>query len=202
LRVERDLDIVCVDATNPFGNKKLLPSGILREPLNNLKRADAVVITRANLANNISQLKLEIRKYNPDCPIFISENKISKLVDLQDFPASKQSPESATNDRQGTTDKCLAFCALGNPNNFFEQLRRENYNLGATQAFPDHHFYTPKDIEKLTAKAKQNNAEILLTTAKDAVKLKNLKFDLSCYVVESKMIFDRENDFRRLLNQL
>ena len=52
-RVRHDLDIVCIDATNPFGNGKILPSGILREPLKNLKRADAVVITRANLVEDL-----------------------------------------------------------------------------------------------------------------------------------------------------
>jgi tetraacyldisaccharide 4'-kinase len=200
-RVKRDLDVVCVDATNPFGNKKLLPSGILRESLKNLKRADAVVVTRANLAKNISELKLEIGKYNPNCPIFISGNAISELIYIEDFPAKARSSQTEANCRQLAANRCLAFCALGNPNNFFEQLRHENFNLVATQTFPDHHFYTQKDIETLARKAKQSDADILLTTAKDAVKLKDLKFDLPCYAVKSEMIFDVENDFRQWLEK-
>lgn len=194
-RVRRDLDVVCVDAANPFGNGKLLPSGILREPLENLKRADAVVITRANLAKDLPVLKTKIESCAPNCPIFVAENKISGLIDLRDFPDAIRSAAII----KDSADRCLAFCALGNPNNFFEQLRRENFRLGATQAFPDHHFYNAGDIGKLTKKAKENGAGVLLTTAKDAVKLRNLKIDMPCFVVVNELIFAEESDFRRLL---
>ncbi len=197
-RIRRDLDIVCVDATNPFGNKKTLPSGILREPIENLQRADAIVITRANLAEDISNLKSEISEYNLHCPIFTAANKISSVIRLTDFPAETQSLEERQklNDKAQKT-KSLAFCALGNPNNFFEQLRQENFELTATRAFPDHHFYTQSDIENFSAKAKKSGAEILLTTAKDAVKLKDLKFGVPCSVIESEMIFDDESNFQK-----
>ena len=196
-RVERDLDIVLLDATNPFGNGKTLPTGILREPLKNLKRADAIVITRANLAKNIPNLKSQISRYNPNCPIFVSENKISALIELENFHSGKT--PTATNEGQQVANKSLAFCALGNPSNFFEQLRRENFNIIAEQKFPDHRFYTQNDIEKLVEKAKQSGAKILLTTAKDAVKLVNLKIDLPCFVAESELIFDDENNFKKLI---
>ena len=198
-RVRRNLDIVCIDATNPFGNEKTLPSGILREPLENLKRADAIVITRANLTRDVSNLKSQISKYNRKCPIFVAKNKISDLVTLEEFPAKAQSMQSFEK-QEGTKDKKLktkvfAFCALGNPNNFFEQLRQEKFELVSTQKFPDHHSYTQKDIEKLVAQAAQSGAKALLTTAKDAVKLKDLKFEVPCFVVESAMVFDGKNDF-------
>ena len=199
-RVIRDLDIVCIDATNPFGNEKTLPAGNLREPLENLKRAGAFVITRANLSNDISNLKSQISKYNSDCPVFVSQNKISKLIDLNDFhETNAQSSSVARNNRQWVSDDYLAFCALGNPNNFFEQLRREHFEVVSTQTFPDHHFYKQSDIEKLIRKAKQSGAKNLLTTAKDGVKLKNLKFDLPCFVAESELIFADEDKFRQWL---
>ncbi len=196
LRAERDLDIVCVDATNPFGNGKTLPTGILREPLKNLKRADALVITRANLVGDLSNLQAQISKYNPVCQIFTAANRISNLVELKEFLARQTDLPQVTNDERRPTDNCLAFCGLGNPNNFFEQLRQENFALSATETFPDHHFYTPKDILRLSEKAAQTNAEILLTTAKDAVKLKDLQIDLPCYVVESELVFSDEDNFR------
>lgn len=199
LPVKRDLDIVCIDATNPFGNKKLLPSGILREPLENLKRADAIVITRANLAKTVLELTAEIEKYNSDCPIFIAENKISGLINLEDFFAKPSNLRQATKCEPPISAGFLAFCALGNPNNFFGQLRQENYNLVATHIFPDHLFYTQRDVATIIKKANESGAEILATTAKDAVKLKDLTFDLPCYVVESEMIFDKTNDFRQWL---
>ena len=199
-RVRRDIDIVCVDATNPFGNEKTLPSGILREPLENLKRADAILITRANLVKDIVELKSKIRKYNVDCPIFVAENRFSRLINLEDFPAKTQKTQNETDNRQLTADRCLAFCALGNPNNFFDQLRGENFRLAATEAFPDHYYYRQKDIEKLIDKARRYEAKALLTTAKDAVKLKKLNFDLPCLVVESEMVFaDEADDFRKWL---
>jgi tetraacyldisaccharide 4'-kinase len=208
LRVKRDINIVTIDATNPFGNEKLLPSGILREPLESFKRADAVVITRANLVKNISDLKSRIREFNSICPIFAAENKISSLVDLKNFPAEAKGKKNyelrianyekkpTANHRPLTANRYFAFCGLGNPSNFFEQLRRENFNLVSTEKFPDHYFYSQKDISKLEAKARRDNAEILLTTAKDAVKLSGLKFDLPCLVVENEMIFAGENNFR------
>ncbi len=201
-RAMRDLDIVVLDATNPFGNSKALPFGILREPLENLGRADLIIITRANLVDEkqIANYKLRIANYNPDCPIFTAENEISNLVKLEDFLSDIQ----PTTDRPAlappTTDHCFAFCALGNPDNFFEQLRLENFNPAATRKFPDHHRYTQNDIAKLEAEARQTRAEILLTTAKDAVKLTNLKFELPCYVVESALVFDDEKKLHEIIS--
>jgi tetraacyldisaccharide 4'-kinase len=201
LRVRRDVNIVTIDATNPFGNKKLLPAGILREPLENLKRADAIVITRANLVENVANLKAQISKYNSHCPIFVSGNRILSLINLKKISAEIQSdanydPLITAYEKKPSADNCFAFCALGNPGNFFEQLRKENFKLISTEEFPDHHFYTQKDIAKLQTKARKAKAEVLLTTAKDAVKLKDLKFDLPCFVVESEMVFEDKDNFR------
>jgi len=192
-KAKRDLNIVCIDATKPFGNYKTLPSGILREPLENLNRADAIVITRANLTDKINNLKTEILKYT-DCPIFISNNKISNLIELEIFPAKIKDQKSKIKDQ-----KVFAFCALGNPDNFFNQLKSENFNLVSTEKFSDHHFYTQKDIAEIEKSAKKNGANFLLTTAKDAVKLKDLQFEMPCFVVETEMIFEDEKDFRQLI---
>lgn len=224
-RVRRDLDVVIVDAMNPFGNGKVLPSGILREPLENLKRADLIVISRANLIEDAEKLKAEIRKYNADCPILITENVILNLTELKDFSANTQKKESEPqinadarrlkSDKQGIEtgspkfeikkvkiNKALAFCALGNPENFFVQLRRERFDLVATLIFPDHHFYAPKDIERIEREAKTKKAEILLTTAKDAVKLESFEFRLPCFVVESELRFDDEAGFQRMIRDV
>jgi len=201
-QAKRDLNIVLLDATNPFGNSKTLPFGILREPLENLKRADLIVITRANLVDEerITNYKLLITNYNPDCPILTAENKISNLTQLKEFHAEAQSSQiKTTNDEQPTANKFFSFCALGNPDNFFEQLRRENFNVISTKKFPDHHRYTQSDLEKIETEAKQTGAETMLTTAKDAVKLANLKFELPCLVVESRLVFDDEKKLREII---
>ncbi len=197
-KAKRDLNIVCIDATKPFKDYRMLPFGTLREPLENLKRADAIVITRANLVGEkeISDFKLNINHYT-DCPIFTAKNIISKITELPDFISASKNQKPKTKNQ-----KYLSFCALGNPHNFFEQLRREDFNLTATETFPDHHFYTQKDVAKIEKSALESGAEILLTTAKDAVKLQNLKFNLPCFIVESEMIFNDEQGFRKLLSNL
>ena len=81
---KRDVDIVCIDALEPFGRGKMLPFGRLREPLPNLKRADAVVITRANLVNDVEAIKAEIRKYNSDCRIFTAGTRTFSSTGTRD----------------------------------------------------------------------------------------------------------------------
>ncbi len=191
-RAGRDLDIVCVDATDPFGNEKVLPAGILREPIQNLERADAIVITRADMAGNIDALQSRILELNPDSPIFFAENKISSVKALEDFHEWPQSEDKGV--------PALAFCALGNPRNFFEQLRRGNFQIAATKTFTDHHSYTQKDITDIETEAKASKASVLLTTAKDAVKLKNLRFEMDCFVVEIETVIDDLEAFSALFH--
>ena len=224
-KAKRDLDIVILDATNPFGNFKILPSGILRESLNNLKRADLIVISRANLVENTEETKRKIKKYNSDCPIFESENRISELIELKEFNAKtqmredevkknnscanvneyelpKRTEKSEIRNSEVKDKKALAFCALGNPNNFFEMLRRDNFNLISTEVFPDHNFYSRKDVKNLEKAAISSGAEILLTTGKDGVKLKNLQFDVPCFVVETELFFDDEENFLEIIRSI
>ncbi len=189
-KAKRDLDIVVIDATNPFGNRKTLPSGILREPLSNLHRADLVVITRANLVDDIAPIEGEIRRHNEKCDIVIAKNKTSRIVELGVFLRGDKLDTVKPN------GKAFAFCALGNPDSFFDQLRNEGFNLTAANTFSDHHSYTKHDVITIVTAAKESSAEILFTTAKDAVKLAGFEFELPCYVVESKLTFDDEKKLR------
>ena len=212
VRVKRDLDIVLIDAMNPFGNYKLLPAGSLREPVKNLKRADIVVISRANLVeeNEISNLKSEISSLNQNCKIFVSKNKIIKLTKPKDFFNKEahlaqeiKDPDLALSTQHSAlSTKIAAFCALGNPDNFFKQLRGEGCDLVCTKAFPDHHFYSQSEILKTEKEAIAKGAEVLLTTAKDAAKLVHLNFNLPCYIAESGLIFDDESAFREIIRNL
>lgn len=206
-RAQRNLDIVCVDATDPFGNGRIVPAGILREPLPNLRRADAVVITRANLIENVSILRSQIAKLGENRPIFTAENKIAALTELRLFLARTQSrAENEQKSENQTSEfenaKLFAFCALGNPENFFAQLRRDDFALVSTAIFPDHHFYAAKDIENLIRKAKSCGAEALVTTAKDAVKLRDLRFEMPCFVAESELRFENEAAFRETISSV
>ncbi len=179
----RNLDIVCVDATNPFGNGKLLPAGILRESLTNLKRADAIVITRTNLLENQeSDLETLISKIKvfSNCPIFVSRNRISLDSPIQILDS-------------------FAFCGLGNPDNFYAQLRQDNFQIVATKTFHDHYAYTQSDVNEIENLATEKKAKVLLTTAKDGVKLRDLKFNLPLKIIKSELTFDDESAFTKLI---
>jgi tetraacyldisaccharide 4'-kinase len=198
LRVKRHLDLVLLDATNPFGNGKLLPAGTLRETLESLKSAQAIIITRANLVDDISEIKKKVAKINPSCRVFVSKNKFTNLIKLKDLLSEKKT--NPTSNIQ--TLKTMAFCGLGNPDNFFEQLRLEKFNLVTTKTFPDHHIYTQSEIKNLEKEAVENGAEVLLTTAKDAVKLTHLKFNLPCFVAENGLTFEDESAFVNFIKNI
>ena len=193
-RAKRDVNIVCIDATNPFGNGSLLPAGRLREPLKNLSRANAIVITRANLVDDTSNLRSEISKWAPKTTIFECSSKIAVLTEIGARAVDRKDEEQG-----GQAQKYLAFCGLGNPANFFRQLESEGFEVVTPKPFPDHHFYKQEEIRKLERRAKAAGAGALITTAKDAVKLSGLKFELPCLIAEVKLVFDDPDGFRRLI---
>lgn len=207
LRLERDVEIVTIDATNPFGNGKLLPAGILREPVSALRRADCIVVTRSDLAGNLLDLEAQIKKINARCAVLFAKTRIVELIEIKEF---HQKVETSAHSKNNQFEKikaakqktALAFGGLGNPNAFFEQLRNENFTLSAGFSFPDHSAYAQKDVDAIEEKAREVNAEILLTTAKDAVKLSDFKFSLPCFVIEIEMIFDCDQPLLDLLAKL
>lgn len=173
LRVERDLNILTIDATNPWGGGHLLPYGHLREPRSGVSRADCIVVTRCDQANNVAALREEILRLNSKAPVFQSRMRIVHVVPLRSFETGRPpKPPHA------------AFCAVGNSRSFFNQLKRENYELALEKAFPDHHRYSQTDIDSLVEAARNAGANSLITTAKDAVKLQSISFSLPCYVLE------------------
>lgn len=193
LRLARDLDIVTLDATEPWGGGHLLPRGRLREPVSGLERADCVVITRAELAADIEGLRAEVVRVSGGCAeVFTSRVRTVRLRPLSGSgaPVAELKLESAA---------VGAFCAVGNPGAFFEHLRRDGFELSYTRAFKDHHAYTKADAESVSRQASERGARALLTTAKDAVKLRGFEFALPCYVVETELEFDGEERLRGLL---
>jgi tetraacyldisaccharide 4'-kinase len=209
LRLKRNLDVVTIDATNPFGNGKLLPAGILREPLNALNRADLIVLTRADLNGEISNLESEIKKYNPNCPVLLAKNEIKELKPLAEFlnlPAKTQNARNLENDFAfripRSAHNAAAFCALGNPAAFFRDLEKAGLKIVAAESFPDHYAYRQPDIEEIERKARETGAEILITTAKDGVKLEKIKFSLPCFVAEAGTVFEDDETLLKLLKSL
>jgi len=160
LRLTRDLNILTLDATNPFGHDQLLPAGLLREPVTSIQRAQCVVITRSD---QISAKKLEaltgtLHAMAPGLPLATTVHAPTR-VHLTDTP-----PEPSVWLKGRAV---FAFCGIGNPQAFFTTLEKLGARLVGTRVFDDHHHCTPTDFNELHEEALQNQAEILLTTEKN-----------------------------------
>jgi len=169
-KLARDVNIVAVDATEPFGNEKLLPAGLLREPLNSLKRADAVIITRANQNSpeKIDEIKKIISKIKPDMVFAAAVHKpmCVKLIKDNQIPLNQLAGK-----------KIYAFCGIGNPDAFFQTLTDMALNIVGTKVYNDHHVYTNDDIATIYEDASYKKAEFVLTTHKDWIKTALLCID-------------------------
>jgi len=189
--IQRDLDIVTIDATNPFGNSMLLPAGPLREPTKNLRRANCIVLTRTEQVKNVKEIVQQISTVAKNIPVFTSRMVTQKFTDVagDDFPLAE------------IKDKAIgAFCAVGNSSSFFEHLRSESLQPLFSRSYRDHHQYTQLDVDGLTAHARRTSAEALITTAKDATKLANLKLEIPCYVLHIEIEFDETAEVTALIS--
>jgi tetraacyldisaccharide 4'-kinase len=96
--------------------------------------------------------------------------------------------------------RVAAFCAVGNPHSFFEHVRRSGYELALQKSFPDHHVYSQDEIDALSRAAEEVGASALITTAKDAVKLRTLSFPIPCYVLEIEIDIEGAEELAQLVN--
>jgi tetraacyldisaccharide 4'-kinase len=165
-RLARDLDVVLMDATEPWGHGHLFPRGLLREPPAALRRADAIVLTRCDQASpqELDRLRRAVVSQTPDIPIAETVHRPLEWINC----AGQTAPLDLVR-RQPTA----AFCGIGNPAAF----QRTLYSLGATplsfRTFADHHRYTPEDIAQVHAWARQQPPDAMIaTTQKDLVKLR------------------------------
>ena len=188
LRLARDLDIVTIDATNPWGGGHLLPYGRLREPLSGLSRASCTVITRVDQAGDIEKTTSKLRDLTNGRPIFLSR---MRTIGTEPIHPGREELEKA--------QPCLAFCGVGNPSSFFRQVKAAGYEIVAQKAFADHHFYTQTEIDKLEQIARQSGAECLITTEKDAVKLRSLQFSLPCRALKIEIAIENSAELERLI---
>jgi tetraacyldisaccharide 4'-kinase len=195
LCMARDLNIVTIDATTPWSNRLTLPAGLLREPRSGLERADCIVITRVDEAKSLDALRREIDRFIKGRPVFLSHTMSSGLRPLSN--TEERSLSRGNND----SIPVAAFCAIGNPQSFFSQLRKAGYTVSNTHAFRDHHGYSQSDIDDLVNRSIAKGAGALVTTAKDEVKLRALRFDLPCYVADIEVEIEDDAKFRQLIDR-
>lgn len=162
-RLARDLNVVLVDATQPFGFGHLLPRGLLREPARSLKRADLVIVTRCDQVSTADRrhLQKELAALAPDVQRLSCSHRVVGLVDLQGRECGERTEGK----------RALLFAAIGNPRSFRTTAKRMGIDVVAEHWWPDHHQYREKDITRLLEVATRKSPDLLLTTEKDAVKL-------------------------------
>jgi len=167
-RLVRDLDIVAVDATDPFGCGHLFPRGLLREPLSSLARARAVVLTRA--ASVDASRRGEIRRLLTEA---CGGALPSVWLEAAHRPVQLRSATSATQPIERLRGpRIAAFAGIGNPAAFRNSLENLGANLAGFRPFPDHHAYTAADLCSLREWTAGLHADLVVTTLKDLVKVR------------------------------
>jgi tetraacyldisaccharide 4'-kinase len=167
LRLQRDADIVLIDATDAFGGGATLPVGRLREPISALRRASVVVITRA-VEGTAPAAEAIIRRYTK-CPIFFAATKLESVLRVPQL-AEPLPPQ------EWSRMRFMAFCGIGNPSAFFQDLRGWGFQLAGERRFNDHHVYTQREASELENAAKSSGADALLCTEKDVWNLRHVQF--------------------------
>lgn len=163
-RLERDTDIVLVDALSPFGYDLLVPRGLLREPPEHLCRAHAVWLTHSDLVRkaDVEAVRARVESLAPQARIWECVHAPMRLHRLD--ATGEEAPETLRGRR------VCALSSLGNPEAFERTLARLGANLVGAARFPDHHVYRPDDLLRV-AEEEAAEAEWVVTTEKDAVRL-------------------------------
>jgi tetraacyldisaccharide 4'-kinase len=164
-RIARDVDLVLIDALEPFGLGHLLPRGLLREPVRSLRRADLVVLSRADLitAAERAAIRAEAERRAGTLRWVEARHAPLELIDGEGTP-------TPIADLGGQS--VAAFCGIGNPEGFRRTLLPLCRKLLDLRVYPDHHGYTADDVRSLQSWARDLGANLVLTTQKDLVKLR------------------------------
>jgi tetraacyldisaccharide 4'-kinase len=232
-RARRDLDLVLIDATAPFGTPasgddaamsgrpRLLPRGLLREPLASLARADAVLVTRADqaTADVIADLDRRIAGHHGSPPVAHASMTWASLDGSDAGRAETARLAGAAADRCFEHDiaverlamlDVVAVSAIGNPAAFRRTLDGHARRVIAHHVFPDHHRYGPLLLRRLLHDAKRAGAHAVVTTAKDDAKWRPLLIanpalcpdDLPILRPRLAIAYDRPDAIDRLLDRL
>ncbi|MBO7329146.1 MAG: tetraacyldisaccharide 4'-kinase [Lentisphaeria bacterium] len=166
LMLKPHINIVLVDSSDPFGNGHVLPRGVLREPIKNIRRADYIFLTKSDGSHKIEHLKRFIRRHTRRAEIIECCHKPQNLVTLE---GRNILPLSAL---KGA--KVAALSAIARPDSFERFLEDFGADLVLKDHFADHHRYTQQEIIDFVNQAKAAGAEMIVTTEKDAVRIPRL----------------------------
>ncbi len=164
-RIHRDLDIVLIDALQPFGYGHVLPRGLLREPIHRLARADLIALSRADAVDEARrrQLRAEVLKVAPKAAWIELVHRPQSLLDAAGQVVSIDQLKGL---------RIAAFAGIGNPQGFYHSLEQLGCELVARRAFPDHFHYDQDDLAELADwVAGLTEVDAVVCTCKDLVKI-------------------------------
>lgn len=164
-KLKHSIEVVLVDSTNPFGNGNLLPRGILREPVRNLKRADIIFLTKCR--GDVSAVKEEIRRYNTTAEI-VECNHTPKV--MKDVWSREEFPLDWLRDKTVCT-----LSGIASPKGFENSLRHLGAKVVWCERYADHHRYDASEVLYALNRTADMGADALVTTEKDAVRFPRLE---------------------------
>ena len=165
-QLKRNVDIVLIDAESPFSNNRVLPAGLLREPFTALKRADLFLLNRSENVdfNQIKGLKSSLNTLSPlNRGIFSAETRLESCVSV----ATQEEEELDFLKEK----KVFAFSGIGSPEAFEKSIESAGGEVVSYKIFKDHYNYQKEDLLTLLDQYSASEADLILTTEKDAVKL-------------------------------
>ena len=181
LRLARNLDIVMVDSSRQLESEWLLPAGLLREPVAACRHADILIVTRKSEKHRITLRDAAAP------PIFYAH---TKLIGFQRF-----GPDPDPKDRSHLgPGPLLAFCGIGNPIAFFDDLTRWHVPVVEKRVFPDHHRYSSKELDQLQSHSVACGAVGLVTTEKDAENLPVANVHFPIWIAVIELVVDAEKE--------
>ncbi|MDP6467752.1 MAG: tetraacyldisaccharide 4'-kinase [Pirellulaceae bacterium] len=163
-RIHRDLNLVLIDALEPFGYGHLLPRGLLREPIVGLRRADAVVLTRADAVNHEirEQIHSQVSAWTGDAAwIEVSHQPVA----LRNHTGQEEALDPLP------ANRIAAFCGIGNPAGFRHSLTACGFDIVGFREFPDHHAFDRDDLDSLDTWVRELDVDAAICTHKDLVKI-------------------------------
>ncbi|MCB2155960.1 tetraacyldisaccharide 4'-kinase [bacterium] len=186
-RLERQAEIILLDATRPITELRLFPRGTLREPLTVLSKAHLIVLTRADQSKRTDRIRREIRRRLPHVPVVRTRIAVSGLMDLS---ARRARPAS---DLEGA--RVLIACGVGNPASVKHTVQDLGATVGAMKVLADHSQVTRADVLAWDSARRRAKADFLVVTEKDAVKLRELgKLPDGILALRTQMEFVSDRD--------
>ncbi len=185
LSVKRDLDLVLFSAATLAGNSRVFPGGDLREPVSALKRCDAFILTGITdeLKERATKFGELLQKRFPDKPVFYTSYQSTGVISLQDNTLQEVS---------SMPTPLFGFCGIAQPELFQKSIAAQDISLSGFMPLKDHQQFKPGLIKKITDQAQSTNANGLITTEKDLVKLQKDIFNLPCFALKMEVRADQD----------